>query len=145
VAGTCKPFHAVLCIETIPWIVSGQFEASPKGFPQELQIKLHHVTNRCINCLSDSKTNHSIPFPMAGSVTNLNCSNDAYLSANFFDLFSLKGRVVVITGRARGIGLAVGFAVAEAAWISVIIDTVGEPHDQFQILLKMCPKMKLYV
>jgi hypothetical protein len=82
---------------------------------------------------------------MASSVANLNRSNDAYLSANVFDLFSLKERVVVITGGARGIGLALGFAVAEAGGVPVMIDANGQPHEHFHILQKMCPKLKLYV
>ncbi|PMD52823.1 NAD(P)-binding protein [Hyaloscypha bicolor E] len=82
---------------------------------------------------------------MASSVATLNRSNDAYLNANVFDLFSLKERVVVITGGARGIGLALGFAVAEAGGVPVMIDANGQPHGHFQILQKMCPKMKLYV
>jgi hypothetical protein len=82
---------------------------------------------------------------MASSAATLNRSNDAYLNANVFDLFSLKERVVVITGGARGIGLALGFAVAEAGGVPVMIDANGQPHGHFQILQKMCPKMKLYV
>jgi sorbose reductase len=81
----------------------------------------------------------------SSSVATLNPANDAYLNANVFDLFSLKERVVVITGGARGIGLALGFAVAEAGGVPVMIDAMGQPHEHFQILQKMCPKMKLYV
>lgn len=81
----------------------------------------------------------------SSSVETLNRSNDAYLNANVFDLFSLKEHVVVITGGARGIGLALGFAVAEAGGLPVMIDAMGQPHEHFQILQKMCPRTKLYV
>lgn len=79
------------------------------------------------------------------SVETLQRSNDAYLSANVMDLFSLKDRVVVITGGARGIGLALAFAVAEAGGQVAIIDTLGEPHAHFALLPKICFKVKLYV
>jgi len=82
---------------------------------------------------------------MASPVANLNRSNDAYLRANVFDLFSLKGRVVVVTGGARGIGLALGFAVAEAGGLPVMIDANGQPHEHFYILQKLCPRLKLFV
>lgn len=63
---------------------------------------------------------------------------DSFLSHNVFDLFSLKERVVVITGGARGIGLALGFAVAEAAGSVAIIDAAPEPHEHFKTLQSMC-------
>ena len=63
---------------------------------------------------------------------------DAFLNHNVFDLFSLKERVVVITGGARGIGLAVGFAVAEAAGSVAIIDAAPSPHEHFQKLQGIC-------
>lgn len=79
------------------------------------------------------------------SVTAGSRSIDAYLTANVFDLFSLKDRVVVITGGARGIGLALGFAVAEAGAIPVMIDVNDHPHEHFLLLQKICSKTKLYV
>lgn len=72
-------------------------------------------------------------------------ANDSYLTANVFDLFSLKDHVVVVTGGARGIGLALAFAVVEAGGVVAIIDAIAQPHDHFHLLQKACPKVKLYV
>jgi sorbose reductase len=63
---------------------------------------------------------------------------DSYLEHNVLDLFSLKERVVVITGGARGIGLALGFAVAEVGGSVAIIDAAPTPHDHFQKLKTIC-------
>ncbi|KAE8423569.1 hypothetical protein BDV36DRAFT_306086 [Aspergillus pseudocaelatus] len=59
---------------------------------------------------------------------------DSFLSANVLNLFSLEGRTIVITGGGRGIGLAMGFAVAEAGGNVAIIDSSPEPHPHFEKL-----------
>jgi len=69
---------------------------------------------------------------------------DSYLTNNVFDLFSLKGRVTVITGGARGIGLALAFAVAEAGGQVAILDASDEPHEHYEELKKICSKLKYY-
>ena len=61
---------------------------------------------------------------------------DGFLRRTIQDLFSLKGRTVVITGGARGIGLALGFAVAEAGGNVAVLDASSTPHDHFYILEK---------
>lgn len=59
---------------------------------------------------------------------------DSFLHNNVLDLFSLKGRTVVITGGARGIGLALAFAVAEVGGNVAILDAAAKPHEHYQIL-----------
>lgn len=59
---------------------------------------------------------------------------DNFLNRNVWDLFSLKGRTVVITGGARGIGLALAFAVAEVGGNVAIIDASSEPHQHYSVL-----------
>lgn len=59
---------------------------------------------------------------------------DRFLQHNVFDLFSLKGRTIVITGGARGIGLAMAFAIAEAGGNVAILDASPKVHEHFQIL-----------
>ena len=86
-----------------------------------------------------------MPIMADHSATTVARSNDGYLTANVFDLFSLKDRVVVITGGARGIGLALGFAVAEAGAVPAMIDVNDQPHEHFFLLQKVCPKAKLFV
>ncbi|KIX01090.1 uncharacterized protein Z518_10156 [Rhinocladiella mackenziei CBS 650.93] len=61
---------------------------------------------------------------------------DGFLKHNVFDLFSLKGRTIVITGGARGIGLAMAYAVAEAGGNVAILDAASQPHEHFHRLKK---------
>jgi sorbose reductase len=58
----------------------------------------------------------------------------AHSTATVPDLFSLKDRVVVITGGARGIGLTLAFAVVEAGGLVAVIDAAPSPHEQFEVL-----------
>jgi sorbose reductase len=64
----------------------------------------------------------------------LKADADGFLKRTVWDLFSLTGRTIVITGGARGIGLAMGFAIAEAGGNVAIIDVLDEPHPHFQKL-----------
>lgn len=71
--------------------------------------------------------------------------NEPYLNRTVQDLFSLKGRVTVITGGARGIGLAWAFACAEAGSHIAIIDRLDQPHDHFaKLMAGFDVKIKLY-
>ncbi|KAF1817168.1 putative short-chain dehydrogenase [Eremomyces bilateralis CBS 781.70] len=74
----------------------------------------------------------------AKSETAVPRNADSYLHNNVFDLFSLKDRVVIITGGARGIGLALGFAVAEAGGSVAIIDAAPQPHEHYKKLQEIC-------
>jgi hypothetical protein len=70
---------------------------------------------------------------------------DSFLHRTVQDLFSLKGRTVVITGGARGIGLSFGFAVAEAGGNVALVDLLSEPHQHYYKLEKdYGVKVKLY-
>ncbi|KAF4995206.1 hypothetical protein FDECE_12878 [Fusarium decemcellulare] len=80
---------------------------------------------------------------MAPSVS-LAQSADDYQAANVFDSLSLCGRVVVITGGAKGIGLALGFAVAEAGASVAIVDAAPEPDQAFTKLQELSPKVGYY-
>ncbi|PVH71347.1 putative NADP-dependent mannitol dehydrogenase [Cadophora sp. DSE1049] len=82
---------------------------------------------------------------MASSSTTLNRSNDKYLHNTVQSLFSLKGKVIVITGGARGIGLAFGIAVAEAGGDVAVLDVLETPHEHFsQLQNNYGVKVKLY-
>lgn len=70
---------------------------------------------------------------------------DAFLHHSIHDLISLKGRTIVITGGARGLGLAFAFAVAEAGGDVAILDYLDKPHDHFYKLeTEMGVKVKFY-
>lgn len=70
---------------------------------------------------------------------------DGFLRHSIYDLLSLKGRTVVITGGARGLGLAFAFAIAEAGGDVAIIDFLEKPHEHFyKIEKEMGVKVKLY-
>ena len=71
---------------------------------------------------------------------------DGFLRRPIQDLFSLAERTIVITGGARGIGLAFAFAVAEAGGSVAILDISEEPHPHFLELVKRFPeqRFKLY-
>lgn len=71
-------------------------------------------------------------------------TTDTYLTSKVFDLFSLKDHVVVVTGGARGIGLALAFAVAEAGGLVAILDASETPHEHYEKLLEICSKAKYY-
>lgn len=71
--------------------------------------------------------------------------DEPYLSRTVQDLFSLKGRVTVITGGARGIGLAWAFACAEAGSHIAILDRLDQPHEHFsKLMTDFDVKVKLY-
>jgi sorbose reductase len=81
--------------------------------------------------------------PPATGKAVLDRSPDKFLSRSVYDLISLKGRTIVITGGGRG--LAFGFAVAEVGGNVAIIDLLDEPHNHFQKLeTEFGVKVKLY-
>lgn len=59
-----------------------------------------------------------------------------YLQHSVHDLLSLKGRTVVITGGARGLGLAFALAVAEVGGSVAILDAAEKPHEHFYQIQK---------
>ncbi|KAF6781497.1 short-chain dehydrogenase reductase sdr [Colletotrichum sojae] len=68
-----------------------------------------------------------------------------YLDHSVHDLLSLKHRTVVITGGARGLGLAFALAVAEVGGNVAVLDAAEEPHEHFyEIEKKYGTKFKYY-
>lgn len=64
----------------------------------------------------------------------LSHGDERYITTKVQDLMSLKDHVIVITGGARGIGLALAFAVAEAGASVAILDASAQPDEKFQLL-----------
>lgn len=80
------------------------------------------------------------------STQTIDRASSHYLTRSVQDLFSLKGRVTVITGGARGIGLAFAFACAEAGSDVAVLDCLATPHEHFARLEKdYGVKVKLYL
>lgn len=75
-------------------------------------------------------------------MANLKRDADGYLRRSVQDLFSLSERTIVITGGARGIGLAFAFAIAESGGNVAVLDVAEEPHAHFQLLSKRFPKQR---
>lgn len=69
-------------------------------------------------------------------------NTDNYLRHSVHDLLSLKDRVIVITGGARGLGLAFALAVAEVGGSVAILDAAEKPHDHFYEIQKRHPDVK---
>ncbi|KAF6836746.1 short-chain dehydrogenase reductase sdr [Colletotrichum plurivorum] len=68
-----------------------------------------------------------------------------YLDHSVHDLLSLKHRTVVITGGARGLGLAFALAVAEVGGNVAVLDAAEEPHEHFyEIEKKYGTKFQYY-
>ncbi|CAH0027318.1 unnamed protein product [Clonostachys rhizophaga] len=65
-----------------------------------------------------------------------------YLEHSVQDLLSLKGRTIVITGGARGLGLAFALAVAETGGDVAVLDAAEKPHEHFALIQQRFPKQK---
>lgn len=61
---------------------------------------------------------------------------NSYLHRSVYDLLTLKGKIVVITGGARGLGLAFAYAVAEVGGDVAVVDAADEPHEHLWKLQK---------
>lgn len=85
---------------------------------------------------------HAAPGTNGSTPRPLKRDPDGFLRRSVQDLFSLAQRTVVITGGARGIGLAFTFAVAEAGGHVAILDVADEPHPHFHELAKRHPKQQ---
>ena len=91
-----------------------------------------------------STTTSSVKGLTTPAPNSLQRANRFYLSKRVPDLFSLQDRVVVITGGARGIGLALAFAVAEVGGEIAIVDTAAQPHEHFQKLKEVASRVEYY-
>jgi sorbose reductase len=74
----------------------------------------------------------------------LHPTTDSFLTSKVSDLFSLHNTVTLITGGARGIGLALAFAVAESGGRVAIVDASRTPHEHYKCLEEIGAKVGYY-
>jgi hypothetical protein len=68
--------------------------------------------------------------------------DDAYKKTSVQELSSLKGKVAVVTGGGRGIGLALARGIVENGG-DVLLDALKEPHPDFHEMQKEFPESKI--
>jgi len=74
-----------------------------------------------------------------------NATTPNYRTRSVQDLLSLKGKTVVITGGARGLGLSFARGCAEAGGNVAVIDRLAAPDPEFKLLETECGvKAKFY-
>lgn len=69
--------------------------------------------------------------------------DDAYKKTSVQELSSLKGKVAVVTGGGRGIGLALARGIVENGGDVAILDALKEPHPDFHEMQKEFPESKI--
>ena len=74
----------------------------------------------------------------------MSASNGIPKISSVLDQFSLKDKVVVITGGARGLGLNFAIALAQVGAHIACIDISEKPHDDFGKLASYGGKAKYY-
>ncbi|KAI9811868.1 MAG: hypothetical protein M1827_005219 [Pycnora praestabilis] len=77
------------------------------------------------------------------SPTELVPDHDSYKRISVQDLMSMKGKTTVITGGARGIGLAMAQGVVEVGGDVALLDVLDKPHQDLQEMQKAYPKQKI--
>lgn len=95
---------------------------------------------------------HRNTFPSTSSISGLTApapsrlqrANELYLLKKVPNLFSLPDCVIVITGGARGIGLALAFAVADVGGKIAIVDAAAEPHEHYRKFKEVASRVDYY-
>ncbi|CAI7649097.1 unnamed protein product [Penicillium manginii] len=81
---------------------------------------------------------------MAGNSSALESVDADFKSKSILDLMGLKGKLTVVTGAARGIGLALARGAAELGSDVAILDTLQEPSEDLKIWEQMGIRVKYY-
>lgn len=68
--------------------------------------------------------------------------DDAY-KTSVYDLLSLKGKTILITGGARGIGLALAWGCVEVGGNVAILDALETPNEDFEDMKNKFPESKI--
>ncbi|KAF9887855.1 hypothetical protein FE257_009515 [Aspergillus nanangensis] len=91
------------------------------------------------HCLSNVRVQH-----LSATHANRQKRQDRFMTQNVMGSFSLKDRVVAITGGGQGIGLALAFAAAEAGAKVAILDVAAQPHGDFGKLKQFSGESRYY-
>ena len=78
------------------------------------------------------------------STSSLTDGSTGVTAPNVMDLFSLKGRTIVITGAAGGLGLNLASACVQAGANVASMDIAIEPHVDFDKLKSLGTRSKYY-
>jgi NAD(P)-dependent dehydrogenase (short-subunit alcohol dehydrogenase family) len=85
---------------------------------------------------------HPKKFP--STVPSLKMSAHSLVGSNILDEFAVKGKNVVVTGAARGLGLNFAQALAQAGANVAGIDLADQPSDGFSGLAALGGKYRYY-
>lgn len=108
---------------------------------QSKGIQAHRHYAAAPRALRDVPSEVKLTAPLYDSSKN---ESTNYMTSSVWDLMSLKDRVIVITGAAKGIGLALAFAVAEAGGKLAIVDAASEPDEPYTALKQLCSDVQYY-
>ncbi|KAI5270704.1 hypothetical protein E4T47_05928 [Aureobasidium subglaciale] len=141
------PLLCVLCRRSV-FALNFHSRATVSTFCALRSAGTHVQDSRCSTILTRQNGNYvrSIATKSAkdAMTTASVLPTDSYLTSNVMDLMSLKDRVVVITGGAKGIGLALAFGVAEAGGKIAIVDAAPQPSENYVRLGQVCPEVRYY-
>ncbi|KIW69205.1 hypothetical protein PV04_05096 [Phialophora macrospora] len=103
----------------------------PKAFMEDARLS-QVPKGQCFHQARSTSTNNKAPATQLGA-----SSEDAFRSRTIQDMMSLKGRVTVVTGGARGIGLALARGAAELGSDIAVLDVLEKPSEAFFDLEKV--------
>lgn len=116
----------------------GRWQSGPLRSHLMIRTQVRYPADaKCASSLAAGNARHGVSAHPRSSI-------DGFMASNVFDLLSLKGRVVVVTGGARGIGLALAFAVAEVGADIAIIDAAEKPDEAYGKLQEAGPRVGYY-
>lgn len=115
-----------------------------QALPRQL-MPHHNPGNLRIRAFRLSSTWSSKPeSTLLSPETEVQDQRDRFLTENVLDTFSLKDRVIAVTGGAQGIGLALAVAATQAGAKVAILDAAERPHDDYQKLKEISSELRYY-
>ncbi|KAF8582686.1 sorbose reductase sou1 [Ramaria rubella] len=94
-----------------------------------MNVSLTAARSRCFSSPSSERTSH---IGVAAALRAVKSTNTSMVKPRIFEEFSLEGRVAVVSGGNRGLGLEMALALAEAGARVYALDLPSTPGDEFQ-------------